>query len=161
MKSTVFLIIALIAHPAFAQPDIKLLGNEADYVATALEKIGVRGTASATGSFTVNGGHGLFGWSLRSVDLSSWPTLPNLVAFRVMEAMKSDGWTAHEPGVLKDARLFPTHFMITATRDEEVLEAIVTIFPEEGGKIGVAYSQRRSPKEPNQPVDSTPVSAPH
>lgn len=149
MRSVVFLIIAMMAYPSLARPELKLIGSEADYVYTALEKIGSVGAGRSTGSFSVKGGQGLFGWSLRRVDLSSWPALPGLVAFRVAEALKSDGWIAVEPAITKDERLLPVCFMIAATRDEERVETVITIFPEAGGKIGVAYSQRRSPKEPN------------
>jgi len=150
MKIVLSIVIAFLTQSAFGDSKTKLIGSEPDYLGTAAEKIGAPGEANATGSFMVEKGQGLFGWYLRKVDISTWPTIPHLFAFRLREALQSDGWIVPESGIRPpDSRLFPAYFMISATRKHEIIEIIITIIPQENGKLGIAYSQRRSPKSPN------------
>jgi len=132
----------------FATAKTKMLGSEADYAATAIEQIGTIeiGPGHSTGSFSVQGGGGLFGWYIRRVDISTWPTLPQLFFVRLKSALQSDGWKVRERGPISEERLTPVHLLVLAERKGEELEIIITFFPEEGGKLRMSYSQRRSPK---------------
>ncbi|KAB2911966.1 MAG: hypothetical protein F9K30_21305 [Dechloromonas sp.] len=148
MKTLLCILIAMSTQTVFAGAKPKLVGSEADYVATAIEQIGTveMGPGHSTGSFSVQGGYGLFGWYIRRVDISTWPTVPQLFFVRLKSALQSDGWIVPERVSVSEERISPVHLIVTAERNDQALEIIVTIFPEEGGKIRVAYSQRRSPR---------------
>lgn len=151
MKKLLCIALVVVAQTVFAGAPLKMLGHEADYAATAIEQIGTNGVGSATGSYGVAGGQGLFGWYLRRVDPTTWPVVPQLVAVKLKAALQSDGWETFEAHPIPEERLIPVQFMVSAARKGDSLEVIVTLVPTEKDSVAVSYSQRRFPS----PVDRT------
>lgn len=121
-------------------------GQETDYVATAVAQAGGSAAGSSVGQWRTGTGEGLYGWQVRQIDPAVWPAYGQLLALRLKEALQGDGWAVQLTGPGEPGKeLNPVTLLATATRADEQLEVMLTLFPQDGGKVSLSFSQRRGP----------------
>ena len=149
MKTILGFIVMLASITAFAATPASKAGMEPDYVAAGLASLGANtllGPNGAMGSYRDESVMVLHGWHLRNLAMESWPTTPSLLQFRITEKMIADHWVFTAGNLKPSDDMIPVKFFITAKRDNETLEILVVMFPDAGGLLRIAYSQRRSTK---------------
>ena len=157
----IFTLLGLLgAGGLLASPAPVKLGPETNYTATALADIGTMyapNTSSSTGSFNSERGVEIvYGYVVRQVEPASLLTTMSLLQYRLRQALLSDQWKtslAVDPLAEPQGPLF---FITTAAKGSESLELYVCLFPTPDGLVKIAYEQRRSFPEPDQPAPPTP-----
>jgi hypothetical protein len=136
--------------------DVVKLGNETDYVGTALNGLG-KASVGATGSYSpIKDIRGFHGWQIRKLREHEWDSAPSLILTNLEEALASDHWKVHAPNSFVPANSSAAvSLVVDATRGNEMLEALITIFPASEGVTRIAYWERRSLLAPNQLPDPT------
>ena len=134
------------------------IGEEADFVATAVRDLGTTAPvlSSATGGVGNRGIRILHGYFMRKIDPGSWPSSVPLLQRYLRLALVGEGWKTENGEELPMKDSYPRSFFWEAHRGDESIEVFVIEFPPEDGAVKLAYEQRRSFTERNQSAQPSP-----
>jgi hypothetical protein len=146
---TVFAVLLLFGASSLCASTTPIkLGEETDYVATAVVDIGTvfaPSMTSITGSYDgTKGVRVLYGYFMRKMEPANLPAALSLLQHRLRQALRNDQWTSDLNIEPSSETANPLFFFTSGERGNERLEFYVIIFPNADGTVKIAYEQRRS-----------------
>jgi hypothetical protein len=137
MKFVISTVALLLTAAAVLAGELKHIGSEPDYVLSALPS---QIDGSTISSNVMHPPGLLYGGYIFVPAKRDWDSIVTDLSARIYQLVAADGWTVDSNGANHPTAI-PSKISVLASKGNEYLEIVVWMFPVQGAKVGVSYTQ--------------------